>query len=441
MASGVEDASLVDVERSRSGEVIGAFELLNKAEGTFDSDDEDVLTELAGHAVIALENAQDRQQLISANRQITDQAADRVVMIGESPAIQALRSIVRRVADTDLAVLILGENGTGKEVVAQLIHYLSRRRDKPFIAVNCAAIPDTLAESELFGHEKGAFTDAREMRPGKFELAADGTLLLDEIGDMPPQSQLSLLRMLQEKSVRPVGGQDEIPVDVRVIAATNASLEQAVESDEFREDLFYRLDVIRLTIPPLRDRREDIVFLLGHFIRKLANHYQITPPQLSDEFLDAATSYDWPGNVRQLENFAERILLSVRRSRLAAKDFAKCMEIADESHEVVAPLPRPSADQPLPMRIDTGKSLAEHLEPLTREIEASYLTATLRTSAGRIQHAADVAGLSRRTLLRKLKQYGIDKRDFMIELESSVIWCCATARTALDIERSLRVDS
>ncbi len=157
------------------------------------------MTELAGHAVIALENAQDRQQLISANRQITDQAADQVVMIGESPAIQALRSIVQRVADTDLAVLILGENGTGKEVVAQLIHYLSRRRDKPFIAVNCAAIPDTLAESELFGHEKSSFTDAREMRPGKFELAADGTLLLDEIGDLSPGGQAKLLRVLEEK--------------------------------------------------------------------------------------------------------------------------------------------------------------------------------------------------------------------------------------------------
>ena len=328
-----------------------------------------------------------------------------------NPAMWDLFELCDRIAASDATVLIVGETGTGKELIARAIHRRSGRTGR-FVSANCRSIWPEVFDSELVGHEPGSFTGATRAKNGLVRHAEGGTLLLDEIGDMPPQSQLSLLRMLQEKSVRPVGGQDEIAVDVRVIAATNASLEQAVENDEFREDLFYRLDVIRLTIPPLRDRREDIVFLLGHFIRKLANHYQITPPQLSDEFLDAATSYDWPGNVRQLENFAERILLSVRRKRLAAKDFAKCMEIADESHEVVAPLPRPSADQPLPMRIDTGKSLAEHLEPLVREIEASYLTAALRASGGRIQPAADVAGLSRRTLLRKLKQYGIDKRDF-----------------------------
>ena len=185
--------------RGRSGELFGAFELINKLAGTFTQDDEDALGELAAHASVALENAQDRQQLLSANRQIAEQAAEKVRLIGESPAIEALRSIIRRVADTDLAVLILGENGTGKEVVAQSIHYLSRRRDQPFIAVNCAAIPETLAESELFGHEKGAFTDAREARQGKFELASGGTLFLDEIGDLSLSGQAKLLRVLEEK--------------------------------------------------------------------------------------------------------------------------------------------------------------------------------------------------------------------------------------------------
>ncbi len=201
-----------------------------------------MLAELAGHAVIAAENAQDRQQLISANRQITDQAADQVVMIGESPAIQALRSIVQRVADTDLAVLILGENGTGKEVVAQLIPLFDRRRDKPFIAVNCAAIPDTLAESELFGHAK-SFTDAREMRPGKFELAADGTLLLDEIGDLSPGGQAKLLRVLEEKCSSGWSGSLPIATDARVIAATNQSLApDGWPEADFREDLYFRLN-------------------------------------------------------------------------------------------------------------------------------------------------------------------------------------------------------
>lgn len=328
-----------------------------------------------------------------------------------NPAMWDLFELCDRIAASDATVLIVGETGTGKELIARAIHRRSGRTGR-FVSANCSSISPELFDSELFGHEQGSFTGATRAKTGLVRHAEGGTLLLDEIGDMPPQSQMSLLRMLQERSVRPVGGQDEIPVDVRVIAATNASLEQAVENDEFREDLFYRLDVIRLTIPPLRDRREDIVFLLGHFLRKLANHYQIPPPQLSEEFLDAATAYDWPGNVRQLENFAERILLSVRRRRLAAKDFAKCMEIEDEAPETAAPLPRPSTGQPLPLRIDTGKPLAEHLKPLTREIEARYLTAVLRATAGRIQPAADIAGLSRRTLLRKLKQYGIDKRDF-----------------------------
>ena len=328
-----------------------------------------------------------------------------------NPAMWDLFELCDRIAASDATVLIVGETGTGKELIARAIHRRSGRTGR-FVSANCSSISPELFDSELFGHEQGSFTGATRAKTGLVRHAEGGTLLLDEIGDMPPQSQMSLLRMLQERSVRPVGGQDEIPVDVRVIAATNASLEQAVENDEFREDLFYRLDVIRLTIPPLRDRREDIVFLLGHFLRKLANHYQIPPPQLSEEFLDAATAYDWPGNVRQLENFAERILLSVRRRRLAAKDFAKCMEIEDEAPETAAPLPRPSTGQPLPLRSDTGKPLAEHLEPLTREIEARYLTAVLRATAGRIQPAADIAGLSRRTLLRKLKQYGIDKRDF-----------------------------
>jgi DNA-binding NtrC family response regulator len=269
-----------------------------------------------------------------------------------------------------------------------------------------------LIDTELFGHEQGAFTGATHTKTGLVRHAEGGTLLLDEIGDMPSQSQLSLLRMLQERCVRPVGGQDEIPVDVRVVAATNASLEEAVERNEFREDLFYRLDVIRLTIPPLRDRREDIVFLLGHFVRKLAKHYQLAPPQMSAGFLDAATSYDWPGNVRQLENFAERTLLSTRRKLLTARDFATSMEIEDEAAGTIA-FPRqapPNGAQPL--SLDLRKSLAEHLDPLAREMEVSYLTAALQATGGRIQAAAEMAGLNRRTLLRKLRQYGIDKRDF-----------------------------
>lgn len=328
-----------------------------------------------------------------------------------SPAMWDLFELCDRIAASDATVLIVGETGTGKELFARAIHRRSERNGR-FVSANCSSISPELIDSELFGHEKGAFTGASRAKTGLVRHAEGGTLLLDEIGDMPAQSQLSLLRMLQERCVRPVGGQDEIPVNVRVIAATNASLEQAVEKEEFREDLFYRLDVIRVTIPPLRERREDVVFLFGHFMRKLARHYQLTSPQLSEGFLDAATSYDWPGNVRQLENFAERVLLSSRRKRLTARDFARAMEIEDESVDTPpAAQPIPSSPR-LPIRIDVQRSLAEHLEPMTGEIEVEYLTAALRANQGRIQATAEMAGLSRRTLLRKLRQYGIDKRDF-----------------------------
>ena len=214
--------------RSAGDELLGVFEVINKRSGEFSPEDETALVELARHAVVALENTQDRQRLLASHKQIVEQAAEDVRLIGNSPAIEALRSTVRRVAETDLAVLVTGENGTGKEVVSQSIHYLSPRRERPFVAVNCAAIAETLLESELFGHEKGAFTDAHEARPGKFELAAGGTLLLDEIGDLSPGGQAKLLRVLEEKMVVRVGGSRPIPADVRVIAATNQNLAEMV---------------------------------------------------------------------------------------------------------------------------------------------------------------------------------------------------------------------
>ena len=217
---------------------MGVFELVNKRAGTFTREDEEGLGELASHAAVALENIQDRQHLLQTNRQLVDQAAEGVRLIGQCPAIESLRSIVRRVAETDLAVLIGGENGTGKEVVTQSIHYQSRRRGQPFIALNCAAIPDSLAESELFGHEKGAFTDAREARPGKFELASGGTLFLDEIGDLSLNCQAKLLRVLEEKVMVRVGGSLPIASDARVLAATNQKLAEMVREKRFREDLY-----------------------------------------------------------------------------------------------------------------------------------------------------------------------------------------------------------
>ncbi|MHB8897713.1 MAG: sigma-54-dependent Fis family transcriptional regulator [Thermoguttaceae bacterium] len=370
--------------RSRSGEVIGAFELINKADGSFGSEDQTVLAELAEHAVIALENAQDRQKLLSNSRQIADQAAKRVAIIGESPPIQALRSIVQRVADTDLAVLILGENGTGKEVVAQLIHYLSDRRDKPFIAVNCAAIPDTLAESELFGHEKGAFTDAHEMRPGKFELAADGTLFLDEIGDLSTSGQAKLLRVLEEKILVRVGGSTPIATDSRVIAATNQGLARMVQEKRFREDLFFRLNVVTLEIPPLRERGDDILLLAGHFLEEFCRRVRRPVPVVSAEAAARLRSHPWPGNVRELRNLMERLAYLSRSDRVEADDLAFILSPREEGAMVTAP----------------GLALTD----ATTDFQVKYIEQAIRRAGGNMSEAAKALGLHRSNLYRKMRQ-------------------------------------
>jgi len=247
-------------------EVLGVFEVINKLEGNFTGDDLAALVELARHAAIALDNTQQHEDLLARHRGMVDEVASQVKLIGESPAIEALRSTIHRVADTELAILVLGENGTGKEVVAQMIHYLSRRRDEHCIAVNCAAMAETLLESELFGHEKGAFTDAHDTRQGKFELASGGTLFLDEIGELSLGGQAKLLRVLEEKTIVRVGGSLPIETDARVIAATNRNLAEMVREKKFREDLYYRLNVVTIELPPLRDRGDDILLLAKHFV-------------------------------------------------------------------------------------------------------------------------------------------------------------------------------
>ena len=373
--------------RSQSGEVIGAFELINKVGGAFSGEDESVLAELASHAVIALENARDRQKLLSNTRHIADQAAGRVAMIGESPAIQALRSIVQRVADTDLAVLILGENGTGKEVVAQLIHYLSDRRNKPFIAVNCAAIPDTLAESELFGHEKGAFTDAHDARPGKFELAADGTLLLDEIGELSPSGQAKLLRVLEEKLLVRVGGSAAIATDARVIAATNQGLARMVSEKRFREDLFFRLNVVTLEIPPLRERGDDILLLARHFLEEFCRKARRSVPALSAAAVGRLKSHSWPGNVRELRNLMERLAYLTQSERIEADDLAFILSPREEGAMVTEP----------------GLPLSD----ATIDFQVKYIDQAIKRAGGNMSDAAKSLGLHRSNLYRKMRQLGV----------------------------------
>ena len=374
--------------RSANGEMLGVFEVLNKRDGDFSSDDEAALVELAAHAAVALENTQDRQNLLSSHRQMVDQAAEHVRLIGNSPAIGALRSTVQRVANTDLAVLVLGANGTGKEVISQLIHYLGPRRDKPFVAVNCAAIAETLLESELFGHEKGAFTDAHDSRAGKFELANGGTLLLDEIGDLSPGGQAKLLRVLEEKIVVRVGGSRPIPVDVRVIAATNQNLADLVRAKKFRQDLYFRLNVVVLELPPLADRGDDILLLAEHFLAEFAHRARRKPPTFSAEARKRLQQHPWPGNVRELRNLMERLAFLVPGDTIEPGDLAFIMSPVQESSGLLV------VDQPLAAATD--------------RFQSEYIRKAIQRAGDNMTDAADLLGLHRSNLYRKMKQLGME---------------------------------
>ena len=376
--------------RGKSGQLFGAFEVLNKIGGNFTAEDESALAELATHAAIALENTQQFEHLASARKQVADQAAAGVELIGDAPQIEALRGTIRRIADTELAVLILGENGTGKEVVAQMIHYESGRRQEPFIAVNSAAITETLLESELFGHEKGAFTDARETRQGKFELASRGTLFLDEIGDMSPGGQAKLLRVLEEKVVVRVGGSTPIPTQARVLAATNQNLAQLVQAKKFREDLYFRLNVVTLELPPLRARGEDIVALAEHFLQGFSLRARRKPPKFTPAAKKKLLSHTWPGNVRELRNLMERIayLLPEEQDKIDAPDLAF----------ILSPKAPAAGDF----------SLDEPLADATRRFQIEYIRKHIDAARGNMTLAAERMGLHRSNLYRKMRQLGMD---------------------------------
>ncbi|MEA1951948.1 MAG: sigma-54 dependent transcriptional regulator, partial [Planctomycetota bacterium] len=376
--------------RDSSGEVFGAFELINKISGSFSDDDEEALAELAAQAAIALEATQDRQQLIDDNRQIAEQAAQGAKLVGKSPQIEAVRSIVGRVAGTDLAVLVLGENGTGKEVVAQSIHYQSVRGDKPFIAVNCAAIPDTLAESELFGHEKGAFTDAQEARAGKFELADQGTLFLDEIGDLSLGSQAKLLRVLDEQVLVRVGGSTPIHTDARVIAATNQNLAEMVRQKRFREDLYFRLNVVTIELPSLRDRGDDIILLAEYFLDDFCKKARRASPQFSPAARRRLLGHHWPGNVRELRNLMERLAFMTQGKHVEAADLAFTLSPHPQSQGRAA--------------LTTDQTLAE----ATANFQIEYIEAAIEQSSGNVSQAATNLGLHRSNLYRKMRQLGMD---------------------------------
>ena len=373
------------------GRVVGAFELINKSTGSFSDDDLAALTELAASASVAISNTRHVQQLVSSRRQIADQAAQRVQLIGESSNVSELRGMVQRVAKTELAVLILGENGTGKEVVAQLIHYLSPRRDHVLVTVNCGAIAETLLESELFGHEKGAFTDAHEARPGKFELANGGTLFLDEIGDMSLAGQAKLLRVLEEKIVVRVGGSKPISTDVRVLAATNQDLANLVRERKFREDLFFRLNVVSLKLPALRERGEDVLLLANHFLHEFCGRSRREAPKLSPTAQSALLKHSWPGHVRELRNMMERIAYLHEGAIVEAADLAFIMSAKPIDSDLLG----------------LNSSLAD----ATGEFQRQFIQRRIKQSRGNMTDAAAQLGLHRSNLYRKMRQLGMTVDD------------------------------
>ena len=335
----------------------------------------------------ALANRRLREEVVRLKREVGQAyGLDRV--IGVSQVMASLFEMVRAIAPTSSTVLVTGESGTGKELVARAIHGLSGRAEGPFVSINCGALPDTLLESELFGHVKGAFTDARQGKKGLFEAASGGTLFLDEVGETSPPMQVKLLRALQERRIRPVGGTDEIDVDVRVIAATNAPLETLVEQKRFREDLYYRLQVIPIHTPPLRERREDIPLLAQHFLERFAREMGKRVAKISEEAMRQLQAFDWPGNVRQLENVIERA-------------------VAFETTEAVMPerLPeavrRPGRAEVLPA-IGDGFSLDAYL----LSVEARLLAEALERGGGDRAVAARLLGVSSRSLRYLLQKHG-----------------------------------
>ncbi len=321
-------------------------------------------------------------------------------ILSKSTRMHAVFELITHVAETSTTVLIEGETGTGKELVARAIHEASVRRTGPLVAVNCAALPETLLESELFGHEKGAFTSAVGQRKGRFELADTGTIFLDEVGEVPPTMQAKLLRVLQERRFERVGGTQTIEVDVRVIAATNRSLLKLVDEGKVREDLFYRLNVVKIDLPPLQERAEDIPLLATHFTQKYARPGG-GPKQIAPEAMELLLRYRWPGNIRELENAIERACVTSR------DDFIRPENLPPD---IVKP-----ASPKFPIPIDLSRPLAEQLAELTATFEERYLRRALRKTRGHIGQTASITGLSRRSITDKIAQYHIDKSQFKSE--------------------------
>src|SRR5437867_3734695 len=371
----------------------------------------------------ALKAARDMKQVVSYQPLLESEDYD-LDIVGRSEAMQNVFKLIGQLAGSDATALVTGESGTGKELVARAIYHHSRRNGRSFLAINCAAIPENLLESELFGHEKGAFTGANSQRIGKFEQCDQGTIFLDEIGDMSLATQTKILRVLQSGTFERVGGNQPLRADVRVIAATNKPLEQAVTTKQFREDLFYRLNVVRLQIPPLRDRREDIRLLVNYFLRKFAEGQSQPPKSISPEVVTALEQYHWPGNVRELENVIQRAIVVAKGDAILLSDLPSEILSQGPAGEAVRPSPaRAAAAAGEP---ETGTDLAAVARTLFRwaredgklkvipAVERQLIIEALAETNGNQVQAAKLLGITRATLRKRLEKFSI-KRELSIQ--------------------------
>lgn len=326
--------------------------------------------------------------------------------VGRSHKMREVFDLIYKLCKVDTTVLVRGENGTGKELVAKAIHFNSPRKSGPFIAINCGAIPDSLIESEFFGHEKGAFTGAIERKIGQFQMANNGTLFLDEIGELKPELQVKLLRVLQEKKFIPVGGSREVKTNARIIAATNRNIEKMIEEQEFREDLFYRLNVLPIFLPPLRERSEDISALTQHFIKKFSQLHSESPiTGITPEALELLKAYRWPGNIRELENLIERAFIVETATLIRPESLTENVRKTTASKTGAAAI-----------HVKTSNELKADLdyEKFKEDAEKEFIISALKANRGRINQTVAHANIPKNTLLRKIKKYNINVKDYIV---------------------------
>jgi Nif-specific regulatory protein len=393
-----EDVSFLCVPIKIGNEVIGTLSVdrLFSDEASLNEDVRlfSVIASMISQAVKIRQEAQEeRQKLLEENIRLQEELKHRyhpANIIGNSNEMQEVYDLIRQVADSDTTVLLRGESGTGKELIAHAIHYASSRSHKPLIKVNCAALPETIIESELFGHEKGAFTGALHQRKGRFELAHGGTLFLDEIGDLSMMTQIKLLRVLQEKEFERVGGIETIKTDVRIVAATNRNLEELITKNRYREDLYYRLNVFPMHIPPLRERKTDILLLADHFIEKYSRAAGKNIRRISTPAIDMLMAYHWPGNVRELENCIERAVVISNDDVIHGHHLPPTLQTAEASDTTIR------------------ETLDEALESVEREL----LIEALKSSRGNMAKAARLINISERRMGLRIQKYGIDPKRF-----------------------------